>query len=181
MYLLLFARFLLVLGGLNYFFVAALNINLFSFIQNEFIVRIISLLIGLSALYFLFNRDYYLPFLGPAVIPVGTKKPTENLTKIALTGLPPKTTIMAWGSQNGKDTFDNPFDAYGSYANTELTKSDENGNAIVQLSCPSEYYVNKFGIMKQKLDRHIHYRYELPKYKGIYSPIYTRYLDENCT
>ena len=179
MYLLLLARFLLVLGGLNYFFMATINVNLFSFIQNTLIVRIISILIGVSALYFLFNRDYYLPFLGETVIPIGPKKPTENLTKIKLTGLPPNTTVIAWGAQNVKVTFDNPIDAYGSYANTEITQSNEKGEAFVELPCPSDYYVSKFG-MKSKLDRHIHYRYQLPKYKGMFSKIYTKYLDAKC-
>jgi uncharacterized membrane protein YuzA (DUF378 family) len=179
MYLLLLARFLLVLGGLNYFLMGVINVNMFSFIQNPFIIRVISILIGVSALCFLFNRDYYLPFLGEVIIPIGPKKSTENLTKIKLSGLPPNTTIIAWGAQNDKLTFDNPYDAYGNYSNTEITQSNENGEAFVELSCPSEYYVSKFG-MQRRLDRHIHYRYQYPKYKGMFSKIYTKYLDTKC-
>lgn len=144
------------------------------------IIRLISLLIGVSALFFIFNRDYYLPFLGHAVIPIGPKKPSEKLNKIRLSNLPPKTTVIAWGSQNSNKIYDNPFDAYGSYANTDIVQTNDKGEVIVELPCPSEYYVNKFGIMKQKLDRHIHYRYELPKYKGLFSRIYTKYLDAKC-
>lgn len=181
MYLLLLARLLLVIGGLNYFFMSTMNISLFSFIQNQFIIRLISLLIGISALYFVFNRDYYLPFLGHAVIPISSgKKPTENLTKIKLGGLPPKTTVIAWGAQDVKKIYDNPFDAYGGYSNTEITQTNEKGEALIELPCPAEYYVNKFGIMKQKLNKHIHYRYELPKYKGLYSRIHTKYLNSKC-
>lgn len=179
MYLLLLPRFLLVLGGLNYFFMATMNINLFSFIQNPLIIRIISILIGVSALYFLFNRDYYLPFLGHAIIPIGPVKPTENLTKIKLTGLPPNTIIMAWGAKDNNKIFDNPYDAYGDYANTDIKQSNERGEVFVELPCPSEYYVSKLG-MQSKLDRHIHYRYQYPKYKGLFSPVRTKYLGVKC-
>lgn len=180
MYLLLFARLLLIIGGLNYFLKSTINIDLFTFIKNRFIVKIISLLIGISALYFMFNRDYYLPFLGECIIPITTKKPTENLTKIKLSGLPPNTIVMAWGAQSNNKIYEDPFEAYGNYLNTEITQSNERGEAIIELPCPSEYIVNKFGIMKRKLNRHIHYRYQLPKYKGLFSKIYTKYLDEKC-
>jgi uncharacterized membrane protein YuzA (DUF378 family) len=180
MYLLLFARLLLVIGGINYLFKSTINVDLFTLIKYPFIVNIISLLIGLSALYFIFNRDYYLPFLGESVIPIGDKKPTENLTKIKLSGLPPNTIVMAWGAQSDTKIYEDPFEAYGSYSNTEITQTNENGEVTIELPCPSEYYVNKFGIMKRKLKRHIHYRYQLPKYKGLFSKVYTKYLDEKC-
>lgn len=179
MYLLLLARLLLVLGGLNYLFLATVNVDIFRYITNPLILRVVFLLIGLSAALFVFNRDYYLPFLGYAVIPLGPKKPSENLKEIKLSGLPANTTVIAWGSQMGDKIFENPIDAYGDYANTEITKSNDKGEAMVELPCPSEYNVNKFG-MTRKLDRHIHYRYQLPKYKGMYSPVFTKYLDEKC-
>lgn len=180
MYLLLLSRFLVILGALSYVLKSIMNIDVLSFINNLIIIRIIVISIGISALYFLFNRDYYLPFLGHTVMPITSSKSSENLTKIKLTGLPSRTTVIVWGSQNKETDFDNPFDAYGSYANTEITQTDENGNVTVELSCPSAYYVNKFGIMRRKLDRHIHYRYELPEYKGLFSRIYTKYLNKNC-
>lgn len=180
MYLLLLARLLLAIGGINYFFKSAINVDLFTFIPYPLIVKTISLAIGISALFFIFNRDYYLPFLGECVIPLGPKKQGVKLNKIQLKGLPRNTIIMAWGAQNGDKVYDTPFEAYGDYANTEITQSDKNGEAIIELPCPSEYYVNKFGIMKKKLGRHIHYRYQLPKYKGMFSRIHTKYLDANC-
>lgn len=182
MYFELFAKFLLIIGGLNYFFTSIFNIDLFALFQYPGFIRLLSILIGLSAIYFMFNRDYYLPFLGYSVIPVGsqTTKSVENLTKIKLSGLPPNTTVIAWGSQNANKIFDNPLDAYGDYQNTEIKKTDNKGDVIIELPCPAEYYVNKFGLMQTKLNKHIHYRYELPQYKGLFSRIYTRYLDAQC-
>lgn len=181
MYINLIARLLLVLGGLNYFFTSAINVNLFSFIQYPIVIRLISLLIGISALYFVFNRDYYLPFLGHTAIPVGGPlKPEGDLKAIKLTGLPPNVIVMAWGAQSTDKIFEDPFEAYGDYANTDIKRVNKDGEVIIELPCPSEYYVNKFGIMKRKLDRHIHYRYQVPEYKGIFSRVYTKYLDEKC-
>lgn len=180
MYLLLFARLLVIIGAINYFFIASVNVDMFRYINNPMIVRILFLMIGLSAAYFIFNRDYYLPFLGHTVIPVGPSKPTENLKQIKLSGLPANTIVMAWGSQSTDKVFEDPFEAYGDYANTEIKRTNDKGEVIIELPCPSEYYVNKFGVMKRKLDRHIHYRYQLPQYKGMFSRVYTKYLDEKC-
>lgn len=182
MYTDLFARFLLVIGGINYLFLS-LNINLLDNIKRyPIVIKTIFLLIGLSALYFIFNRDYYLPFLGKCVIPVGPKKTTENLKKIKLSGLPPNSYVIYWGAKPNKtysEVFPNPMDAYKDYSNSDIGKTDNNGDIIIELECPSEYIVSKFGIRKQ-LRRHIHYRFELPKYKGLFSKVYTKNLDANC-
>lgn len=180
MYLLLLARLLVVLGSINYLFLATVNVDVFKYIKHPIILRGVFLLIGLAAAFFLFNRDYYLPFLGEAVIPLGPSKPLQNLTKIKITGLPSNTLVIAWGADESKETFNDPFAAYGDYANHEVVKSDENGEATVELVCPSEYHVKRFGIKKQKLDKHIHYRYQLPEYKGLFSRVYTKYLNEKC-
>ena len=180
-YLELIAKFLLVIGGINYFFIHVSDgNNIFKYIGNKNIINIIYLMIGLSALYFIFNRDYYLPFLGHSVVPIVSNQKIENVKNIKLSGLPPNTVVLAWGSKESEKIYENPYDAYGSYENTFLTHSDVNGDAIVKLPCPSSYYINKFGILKQKLNKHIHYRYEIPKYKGLFSRVYTKYLNENC-
>lgn len=180
MYLHLLARLLVALGSLNYLFRATINVDMFKYITHPLVLRAVFLAIGLAAAFFVFNRDYYLPFLGEAVIPLGPHKPAENLSKIKITGLPPNTLVMAWGANKAEEVFEDPFTAYGDYANHEIVKSNANGEAIVELVCPSEYHVNKFGLRKQKLDRHIHYRYQLPQYKGLFSRVYTKYLDEKC-
>ena len=179
MYLSLFARALLVLGGLNYLFVSLINVNIFSYIGYPMLVKIINILIGLSAAYFVFDRDYYLPFLGKTVIPIGPKKPTENLKQIKLSGLPPNTTVLSWAAKESDKVFDSYIQAYGDYSNTDISKTNDKGEVIVELPCPASYHVPAFGMNKQ-LDRHIHYRFELPKHKGMFSRIYTKYLDEKC-
>ena len=179
MYTNLFARFLLVIGGINYLFLS-LDINLLGSIKRyPIFIKTIFVLIGLSALYFIFDRDFYLPFLGKCVIPIGPKKSTENLKKIKLSGLPPDSYVIYWGAKPNTQVIPNPMDAYKDYSNSDISKTDSKGDIIIELECPSEYMVSKFG-MNKKLSRHIHYRFELPEYKGIFSKVYTKNLDDNC-
>jgi uncharacterized membrane protein YuzA (DUF378 family) len=173
----LLARLLLVLGGINFLTTATANVNLLSFLKNHFAMRAVSFAIGISALYFMFNRDYYLPFLGTCVIPVGPAKPSDNLKQITLSKLPPNTQVIYWGAKSGETSTSNPLDAYGDYANSGIAKTDATGTVVVELQCPREYTVSKFMIMNQVIPRHMHYRYELPKYKGLFSRVYTKTLD----
>jgi uncharacterized membrane protein YuzA (DUF378 family) len=179
LYLELFAKLLLVIGGINYLF-QSYNINLFKIIKTPFVRNMIYLSIGVSALYFIFNRDYYLPFLGKCAIPIESKKKLENTKNMKIAGLPPNTVVLVWGAQESNEIFKNPYEAYGKYENTVVTKSDEKGNVSVDLPCPAPYYVSKFGLIKRRIKRHIHYRYQLPNYDGLFSRVYTKNLDENC-
>jgi hypothetical protein len=172
MYTNVFARFLLVIGGINYLFMSVND-------KYPIMTKFIFILIGLSALYFLFDRDFYLPFLGECAIPIGVRKPIENLKKIKLSDLPPNTNIIYWAAKPSSQVIENPFEAYKDYSNSNVGKSDNNGDIIIELECPSEYMVPKFGF-KRKLKRHIHYRFELPQYKGLFSKVYTKYLDFEC-
>ncbi|NBP15329.1 hypothetical protein EBU95_13155 [bacterium] len=84
MYLQMIARLLLVIGGINYLTVYFFKTSLLSYLHYPMLIQAITLAIGGAALYFAFNRDYYLPFLGKCVIPVGEGKPEGTL----FSGLP---------------------------------------------------------------------------------------------
>ena len=74
MFINIIARLILIFGGLFYLVQASgLQIN-----YNSFGYRIVAFMIGLCALYFAFDRDYYLPFLGKTVVPFSFFK--DNLT-----------------------------------------------------------------------------------------------------
>jgi hypothetical protein len=128
------------------------------------------------------DRDYYLPFLGQTVWPMPPSgvTPEEDTKNMTVTGLPPNTTVVFWASKAGSDIVDDPMTAYADYSNSYVTKSDDSGVAVARLACPSEYSVTRYGIFTKKLDRHIHYRYELPQYNGLFSRVFTKDLDENC-
>lgn len=180
LYFELIARFLLVLGGINYLTIVFFKKNMLSYLHYPIVVRAVTLAIGGAALYFLFNRDYYLPFLGKCVIPVGDGEPQGELKSIRITELPANTNVIFWAAKSGKNVVPNPMDAYGDYSNSGIVKSDNNGVALIQIACPSAYSVSKFGFINKELSKHVHYRYELPEYRGIFSSIKTKYLDDEC-
>ena len=130
------------------------------------------------ALFYLFNRDFFLPFLGPAVIPI-MKIPLHNekMINVKLRGLPPNTNIIYWASGKSETEYADPLNAYKNYSNSGIEKTDNMGNVSVNIVCPAPYYVNKFGIKRKLIPRHMHYRYELPQYEGLYSRVYTTYID----
>lgn len=182
MYFEIFSKLLILLIVLNYSYAKMYNDDLMDYIiKNKTILNVFNIgLIGI-ALYYLFNRDFYLPFLGPAVIPVAKIEPQqqENMINVNLNNLPPNTTVIYWASQKSEGTFKDPMIAYKDYLNSGVATSDQLGNINIQISCPSPYYVSKFGIKNKLLKRHVHYRYELPNYKGIYSSVHTKNI-ETC-
>lgn len=184
MYLQIFTKFLILIIVFNYAYAKLYNNDLFDYvIKNKMVSNGFSIFLIIIALFYLFDRDFFLPFLGPTVmpsvitIPHATKK-TDQLININLTELPPKTTVIYWGSSESEKIFEDPVSAYKDYANSGITRTNEYGNVVVQMSCPGTYRVPKFGFLKKLLPRHIHYRYELP-YRGLYSKIYTKNI-ESC-
>jgi len=127
-------------------------------------------------IYYLFNRDFYLPFLGETVIPIKNMNNIEdNLLNFKIQNLPPNKRLIYWASRSSDQVIRNPIDAYKGYTNSGITKTDSNGNASLEISCPSDYYVKSFG-MDKKIRRHIHYRIESDKFPGLFSSVKTHYV-----
>ena len=161
MYVDIFPRLLLLLGGLNYFFMTP---------------SFMGIMIGLSALYFLFDRDFYLPFLGKSVIPITTQQQdSKDLKQVILKDLPPNTNVIFWAAKGGKEPALNPMDAYSEYANSGVAKTNDKGEVTINVACPVEYNVRA-----KRLRKHLHYRYELPEYRGMFSRVYTKFLIDEC-
>lgn len=176
MFINIIARLILVFGGLFYLVQASgLQIN-----YNSFGYRIVAFMIGLCALYFAFDRDYYLPFLGKSVIPIIQKKSlSNNLKEIKLTNLPPNTRILYWAAKSEyPSTGEVDWRVYNDYSNSGVVQSDIIGNTNVKIECPVEYNVPLFfGLGKRRLKRHLHYRYEIPGQIGLFSRVYTKYIE----
>lgn len=178
MYLLFFSRILLIITALNYVLIKLLNINLFSLIKNSDILALIHLIMAIVVIYYLFNRDFYLPFLGETVIPI---KNTNNIGEVdrvlnfKIQNLPPNKRIIYWASKSSDKVIGNPIDAYKGYTNSGITKTDSDGNASLEISCPSSYYVKSFG-MDKKIRQHIHYRIESDKFPGLFSSVKSHYV-----
>jgi hypothetical protein len=176
MYILFLSRILLIITALNYVLIKLLNINLFGFIKNSDILAFLHLIMAIVIIYYLFNRDFYLPFLGETVIPIKNMNNIEdNLLNFKIQNLPPNKRLIYWASRSSDQVIRNPIDAYKGYTNSGITKTDSNGNASLEISCPSDYYVKSFG-MDKKIRRHIHYRIESDKFPGLFSSVKTHYV-----
>ncbi len=186
-YISMIGRLLLVLGGLNYLFV-----TLFGG-YNQYIIKLtttspyltnaIAIGIGLAALMFLFDRNYYLSFLGPCVFPVigqneSNKDQGNKQTSVKLTALPPNVNVVYWAANESQLPLSGYKEAYGNYSNSGVVSTNSKGEALINVSCPGQYSVKKFGIMEKQLPRHIHYRYEFPHNRGMLSEVYTHNI--NC-
>lgn len=180
MYIEIFAKVFILLGAFLYGAQKLLGVDaLKTLTKIKDVHSVFAAIIVASALYFVFNRDFYLPFLGKCVFPSAAMTNTNNLSlnenkrvSVTLKELPPKTTVVYWAAKGGNNKYDNPMDAYKEYDNSGLGVTDNKGTITFELDCPSEYSVNNFGKSKI-LPKHVHYRYELASYKGLFSRIFT--------
>jgi hypothetical protein len=128
---------------------------------NSNIIIIYSIVIGCIGLYFIRDRNVYLPFLDEMVMPCSLlKKTTPTKTTVSKSiNVPPNSTVIYWASEPSTTTeLTTPDIAYGNYKNAGITKSDSNGNVILKVRQPQAYKVKKT-FRTKILQPHIHYRY----------------------
>ncbi len=128
--------------------------------QNKIISFIVILIVGSSIIYNVFNRNFYLPFLGKSVYPCGSlAEKVPNKADITVTvQVKPNVNVIYWASEPSaieKQPIDNPWDAYANYDNSGVVKADSTGKAVLHVRTPSSYQV---GLMKKTLKSHVHYR-----------------------
>jgi len=173
----MFAIFFLIIGGLNYGLIL-LKYNMIQTIGsliNPYVELLLYLIIVISALYLMFSRDTYLPFLGEMVYPCDQLAPhvPNNADTSVDVKVNPNTSIVYWASESAHEhlkMLPDPRVAYHKYENTGVVVSDDNGIATLKFRHPQNYVVpGLFG--EHKLNKHVHYRY--CKGDGILSPIYT--------
>ncbi len=173
--------YLVVIGALNWGLVGIFDFdlvkkfgNLFGPVAGDNISRFIYIVVAMSALVLIVQRDTRLPFLGITVMPqpMNNYKPTGELITKVVENLPPNVKVIYWAAQSSDKVVDNPTDAYGDYSNQGVTTTDANGVAIFEVRNPASYkipaYYSPFiGTLKP----HIHYRYWSSA--GMASRIYT--------
>lgn len=149
----------IIVGALVWFVIGLTKVNLVErFVGRAWFARSIYIAVGLSAVYLMFNRDTYLPFLGETVIPNGAlpEKTPERWTVSQAVDVPANTKIVFWASEPASEggAMKGPAEAYGQYENAGVTISSADGKATLKVRSPQSYSVPVRGI----LDPHIHYR-----------------------
>jgi uncharacterized membrane protein YuzA (DUF378 family) len=170
-----FVMVLLIVGALNYLSIALFKINFIQKItRKEKIAEIVYLIIGLSALYIMFDRDTYLPFLGRAVFPCDVLPLTmpKYSTSTLIIKVKPNSKVVYWAANPSKTgELTNYKGAYGEYENSGVAKSNCGGIVKLNFMDPQPYYVKGKGV----LPRHVHYRVCCSD--GMLGRIRTVYLD----
>lgn len=111
------------------------------------------LLVGAAALWLVFKRDTYLPFLGTTVMPCPTLsiRTPEGANTTLEVKVKPNALVVFWASEGSAGK--GPQEAYGGYANSGVTKSDARGVATLRVRRPVDYTAGG-----RRIPLHIHYR-----------------------
>jgi hypothetical protein len=163
------------LGALNYLTIAAFR---FSIIQKitvkESFAEMVYFIIGICALYVVFNRDTYLPFLGETIIPCNVLQnsyPNNATKKIKLQTLP-NSKVVFWAAEPSETGVIVDYkEAYGEFLNSGIATSNDDGIVEINIRDPQPYIVPMKGI----LNPHVHYR--VCDGKGTLGRIKTVFLD----
>jgi uncharacterized membrane protein YuzA (DUF378 family) len=167
---------LLIAGALNWLFIGAFNTNLLQgiFGLNVF-TRTIYVLVGFAAVFLMFRRDFYLPFLGETVFPCANledRKPSGADISVSVQ-THPLAKVIYWAAEPTTEELKNIHDwkkAYSAYENVGITTASETGAAILIVRKPQPYTVPFRG----RLEPHIHYR--ICEEGGMMGPVRTVFI-----
>ena len=154
--------------------------DVFYYMNNKNVKKIILSLISLYALYLLFDMKTYLPFLGETVLPskllCNNKNNNDIINNNNLIHLKIKTDmdtekIVWWAAdkEDNRKVINNPKEAYKNYNNSGISLVD-NGHTEVVLLCPKSYIAGG-----KELPKHLHYR---ESKKDVLGDVKT--IDINC-
>lgn len=182
----LLASVLVAIGAINWGLIGLFGLDLvkktdeYTFKSKKF-VNVVYLLVGIAGLYLAVNRDFYLPFLGKAVLPPSvlkdTNKPVDQFCKLVKVDAKDAVKVVYWAADPGNEVGSSPQEAYGEFMNSGVADV-QNGEAVLVIHCPQTYKVKKFGIYNKELSKHVHYR--LVNKNGMMSEVKTRNLDDVC-
>ena len=151
---------LLVIGGLNWGYVAFTGKDLISHLFGKgLITNSIFLAVGVAALALAFYRDTYLPFLGTTVMPcslVEARTP-EGADFEAKVLAKPGAKVLYWAAEHANKDLQTVQDykhAYLAFRNAGVAIADSDGTATLKVRKPQPYTVP----LKGELEAHIHYR-----------------------
>lgn len=144
---------LILAGSLNWLAIGVTNTNIVQTIFRSW-SPLIYILVGVSGLYFMTKRDYFLPFLAKTHLPCSemVEKIPENANIAVPVTVTPNSNVIFWAADEAAD---DPWTAYNKYTNAGLVRSDANGIAVLRVRQPQPYSVMN-GI--KTLRPHIHYR-----------------------
>jgi uncharacterized membrane protein YuzA (DUF378 family) len=146
--------------------IASLNIGISMIVKVDVLNKIIGsyekyfyIIAFISALYIMWDRDTYLPFLGRTIIPCNFLKDSipANATKIITINITkPNTKVLYWAadSSTNPSIVNNYINAYNDFSNSGVATSDKNGIIKLAVRDPQSYTVPYKGLLQP----HVHFR-----------------------
>lgn len=136
-----------------------------------------AVLSALAAVYIGFNRDTYLPFLGPTVVPCSLLQeriPEHADTEVSVSGLEPGSKVLFWAAEPATEGLAKLKDwqrAYLDFANAGVTTVGPDGHVTMRVRRPQPYTVP----VKGRLEAHVHWR--VCQDGGMVGPVQTTPID----
>ncbi len=150
----------LIVGAMGWLAVGAFSVNPITALFGEGLVsRLLFILVGAAGLFFIARRDYYLPFLGEAVMPCSAlqDRVPPGATRSITISTEPRAKIIYWASEPVADELQHINDwrvAYARFENAGVTTASSDGTAILRVREPQAYTVPFRG----RIEPHVHYR-----------------------
>lgn len=119
--------------------------------------RVIVLIALVGAVFLGFNRDFYMPFLGPTVVPTSVLRvgvPSDASVAVSIDAPADATHVVYWAASPSTMPANSPMEAYRGFRNAGIVEV-AGGRATMRLACPGTYRVG----WSRMLPRHVHYRY----------------------
>lgn len=151
---------LVLIGSVNWLSIGLSGQDLVRCLLPPRFAKWVYIIIGLSALPFIFQRDIYLPFLGETIVPGGALalKTPQNANDQVTVRTRPGAKVVYWAAEpnpsQGKD-LPTPDVAYDEFENSGVVQADTSGHAILRFRGPPQAYrVPVHG----RLEPHVHFR-----------------------
>lgn len=169
----------LIIGGLNWLLVGLFNTNIVAGLFGKGpLATLVYVIVGISALAIMFDRDTYLPFLGPMVAPCSVleNRDPPGATREVNVKVEPNVKVIYWAAEPASEKLErlNSWkQAYLDYDNAGVATSNRDGIAILKIREPQAYRVP----FKGEIRPHVHYR--VCGEAGWMGRITTIFLDQN--
>jgi len=155
-----FAMLLLIISSLNYGLFILFKLDIIGKIFSKY-QKCFYLLVFVAAIYIMWDRDTYFPFLGRSILPCNILKdsiPSNTNKLITIDIKKPNAKVMFWAaeqSSNSQEGLVNDYvTAYGDFTNSGVATSDKYGIVKIAVRSPQSYKVPFKGI----LEPHVHFR-----------------------
>lgn len=151
---------LILFGAINWLAIGFFATDLLRLFLAPRHAKWVYVVIGVAALFLVFRRDIYLPFLGETILPGGAlaEKTPQNANEQVSIRTIPGAKVVYWASEpNPTQGTDIPgwVKAYGEYENSGVAVAGPDGTAILRFRGPPQLYTVP---LMGTLSPHVHFR-----------------------